>query len=132
MEFFSTRTAYAKKFIFVLLLSKCNYLQLLKKLALYNKFLSRKKYFSDARGQNDPPLGSTRVKIWFVALKFGEMNKQSSSKIPWSNQRFNFIIYFQFRNICGPTKTNIKHDVPAENYQTNNNISFLIVKGYYL
>ena len=55
LEFFSTRTAYAKKFIFVLLFLKCNYLQLLKKLALYNKFLSRKKYFSDARGQNDPP-----------------------------------------------------------------------------
>ena len=25
-------------------------------------FVSRKKYFSDARGQNDPPLGSTRDK----------------------------------------------------------------------
>ena len=56
LEFFSTRTAFAKKFIFVLLFSKCNYLQLLKKLALNNKFLSRKIYFSDARGQDDPPL----------------------------------------------------------------------------
>ena len=55
LEFFSTRTANAKKSIFVLLFEKCIYLQLLKKLALYDNSLSRKKHFSDARGQNDPP-----------------------------------------------------------------------------
>ena len=63
LEFFSKRTADAKKSIFVLLFGKCIYLQLLKKLALYDNSLSRKKHFSDARGQNDPPLGSTRVNV---------------------------------------------------------------------
>ena len=55
LEFFSSRTANAKKSIFVLLFAKCIYLQLLKKLALYDNSSSRKKHFSDARGQNDPP-----------------------------------------------------------------------------
>ena len=56
LEFFFGRTANAKKSIFILLFAKCIYLQLLKKLALYDNSLSRKKYVSDARGQNEPPL----------------------------------------------------------------------------
>ena len=51
----STRTADAKKFISIVIFEKCIYLHLLKKLALYGNSLSRKKHFSDARGQNDPP-----------------------------------------------------------------------------
>ena len=51
---FSTRTAYAKNSIFVLILSRCNYLQLLKKLALQDNLFSRKNRFSNVRGQNDP------------------------------------------------------------------------------
>ena len=81
LEFFSTRTANAKKSIFVLLFGKCIYLQLLKKLALYNNSLSRKKHFSDARGQNDPPLGSTRVKKKKIRKKSKERIKKKNKKI---------------------------------------------------
>ena len=55
LEFFSTPTANAKNSIFVLLCAKCIYLQLLKKLALYNNSLSRKKTFFRRPGSKWPP-----------------------------------------------------------------------------
>ena len=65
-ESFSARTAYAKKFIFVLLFTKCNYLQLLKKITLHNNFLSRENIFPTPGVKMTSPLGSTRVKMVFL------------------------------------------------------------------